>query len=371
MDEKFSDEDQIYMQRALELAALAVGRTSPNPLVGCVIVRDRQIIGEGYHHQAGTPHAEIHALAAAGHLASGSTVYVTLEPCSHVGKTPPCADALIAAGVQRVVIPLLDPNPLVAGSGVQKLQDAGIQVDVGLLEHEAHRLNEVFFKAITTGLPFVLYKTAQTLDGKIATETGDSRWISNEQSRTYVHKLRNVYDVIMVGSQTVLRDDPALTCRLPDGRDPIRVIVDGELLIPENAKVLAAAKSRTIIATTKAAPPDKVAHLMAMPGVEVWQYPSDRRVPLETLLRDLVRRGWNGVLLEGGGQLAGTFFQHGFVDKVEIFLAPKFIGGQGPSPLSGLHVKTMDEALPLYDWQVDWTTGDLHVIGYLSGTTIP
>lgn len=183
-------QDQIFMKRALELAVQAVGRTSPNPLVGCVIVKDDQIIGEGYHHKAGSPHAEVHALIAAGDQACGATAYVTLEPCSHFGRTPPCADALIKAEIKRVVVAMRDPNPIVAGRGIDRLRKAGIQVDVGLLDQEATLVNEVFIKAITTGLPFVLYKSAMTLDGKIATETGDSRWVSSEKSRHYVHQLR-------------------------------------------------------------------------------------------------------------------------------------------------------------------------------------
>ncbi|MDP4158695.1 MAG: bifunctional diaminohydroxyphosphoribosylaminopyrimidine deaminase/5-amino-6-(5-phosphoribosylamino)uracil reductase RibD [Bacillota bacterium] len=358
--------DEKFMRRALELAVRARGRTSPNPLVGCVIVKDEQIVGEGYHLKAGTPHAEVHALAAAGDQAYGATAYVTLEPCSHFGRTPPCADALIAAKIQRVVVSMEDPNPLVAGQGINRLRNAGIQVDVGLLAKEASVINEVFIKAITTGLPFVVYKTAMTLDGKIATETGDSRWVSNEMSRHYVHQLRDHYDVILVGSETVIQDNPALTCRLPGGKDPIRLIVDGQLRISENAQILTAStESSCIIATTQSASAEKVARFRLYDKVEIWQYDSPRHVPLEKLFRDLVDRGMTSVLLEGGGGLAGSLIQNRLVDKVEFFIAPKIVGGNGPSPLSGLHVKCMSDAQALHDLHYDLETGDLHVSGYL------
>jgi len=357
--------DEKFMKRALDLAVKAIGRTSPNPLVGCVIVKDGQTVGEGYHLKAGTPHAEVHALVAAGAQARDATAYVTLEPCSHFGRTPPCADALILAGIKRVVVSMKDPNPLVSGRGIARLREAGIQVDVGLMFQEASLLNEVFIKVITTGLPFVVYKTAMTLDGKIATETGDSRWVSTEVSRQYVHQLRDRYDVILAGSETVMLDDPALTCRLPSGQDPVRLIVDGKLRIAENAQVLtSSAHSPCVIATTQAASHEKIERLNRE-GVEVWQYETQRHVPLEKLLRDLVRRGWTSVLLEGGGGLAGTLIQDQHVDKIEFFIAPKLVGGNGPSPLSGLHIEWMAEAISLHDLHIDMYSGDLHVTGYL------
>ncbi|MHB8125841.1 MAG: bifunctional diaminohydroxyphosphoribosylaminopyrimidine deaminase/5-amino-6-(5-phosphoribosylamino)uracil reductase RibD [Desulfitobacteriaceae bacterium] len=362
----FSINDEIFMRRALELAAFATGRTSPNPLVGCVITHNDQVLGEGYHHQAGTPHAEIHALIAAGDQAKGATVYVSLEPCSHFGKTPPCTEALLKAGVSRVVVAMPDPNPIVAGRGIKRLRECGIQVDVGLLAKEAALLNEVFVKAITTGLPFVVYKSAQTLDGKISTVTGDSRWISNPQSREFVHQLRNQYDVIMVGSNTVQADNPELNCRLADGRDPVRLIVDGKLSIADNAHVLtSSASAPCIIATTFAASKSKVTMLNNLPGVEVWQYSVNRYVPLELLMRDLIKRGWTGVLLEGGSKLAGIMIQANLVDKIDFFIAPKLIGGNGPSPLSGLNITQMAEAIQLNNVQVDMGTGDIHISGYL------
>jgi diaminohydroxyphosphoribosylaminopyrimidine deaminase/5-amino-6-(5-phosphoribosylamino)uracil reductase len=360
-------QDEKFMKRALDLAIKAMGRTSPNPVVGCVIVKNEQIVGEGYHKKAGTPHAEVHALAAAGEQARDATAYVTLEPCSHFGRTPPCAEALIHAGIKRAVVAMKDPNPLVSGRGIARLREVGIQVDVGLMVHEASRINEVFIKVITTGLPFVVYKTAMTLDGKIATETGDSRWVSTESSRQYVHQLRNRYDVILTGSETVIHDDPALTCRLPNGHDPVRLIIDGRLRIAENAQVLTSSThSPCVIATTQAASPKKIERLNNIAGVEVWQYDTLQHVPLEKLLCDLVRRDWTSVLLEGGGGLAGALIEEQCVDKLEFFIAPKLVGGNGPSPLSGLHIQHMADALELHDLHIDMNSGDLHLTGYTS-----
>lgn len=357
--------DETYMSEAIKLAAQALGRTSPNPMVGCVLVKNDQIIGRGYHQKAGTPHAEVHALSEAQDQAKDATAYVTLEPCSHFGRTPPCSDALIKAGVKRVVVAMQDPNPLVAGRGIQRLREAEIQVDVGVLQHEAASLNEAFCKAITTTMPFVLYKTALTLDGKIATETGDSRWVSSEISRQYVHQLRDQYDVILVGSETILHDNPALTCRLPGGRDPIRLVVDGRCRLAENSQVLtSSAESPCIIATTKAAPADKLSRLQKLKNVEIWQYDTSRYVPLKQMLKDLFRRGWISILLEGGGRLAGALIEHECVDKLECFIAPKLVGGNGPSPLSGLNIQLMKDAIELYDLQVDMNFRDIHVTGY-------
>lgn len=359
---KFNANDENFMRRAIQLANQAIGKTSPNPLVGCVIVKDNEIIGEGFHHKAGTPHAEVHALKQAGEKTEGATAYVSLEPCSHFGRTPPCADALIKAKIGRVVIGMKDPNPRVSGAGINHLRKAGIQVDVGLCASEAEKLNQPFLKAIQTGLPYLVYKVASTLDGKIATESGDSRWISNESSRRHAHQLRNQLDVILVGSETVLNDDPALTCRLPEGRDPVRVIVDGSLKVPLGAQVLSPLSSAPcIIATSQAASPEKLELLKGLPQVEVWQYPVPRYVPLKKLMLDLVTRGWNSVLLEGGGGLAGALLQSGLVDEVEFFIAPKLIGGKGPSPLSGLKIDKMADAIPLEIEEVSLDTGDLRI----------
>jgi len=361
----YNSKDVVFMQRALELARLAEGRTSPNPLVGCIIVQHGEIVGEGYHQKAGTPHAEIHALLQAGDKAKGSTVYVTLEPCSHYGRTPPCTDALIKAKVKRVVVAMEDPNPLVCGSGIRKLQEAGINVEVGLLEEKAKKINAPFIKAITKKLPFVLYKSALTLDGKTAVESGDSKWITSEGARQYAHSLRNIYDIIMVGSNTIIYDDPLLTCRgIANGRDPVKLIVDSSLKIPINANVFTSTQALNIIATTKKADPNKLSSLQKIINVEVWQYPTEEEVPLYKLMHDIVSRGWNSILLEGGGILAGKMLQEKLIDKIEFIFAPK-LAGSGPSPLSGLKLSSMQEAIQLKDIDVCTIDGCFKFSGYV------
>lgn len=262
--------DNHYMQTALALAAKALGRTSPNPMVGAVIVKDGRIIGQGYHQKAGTPHAEIHALGEAGTAAEGATLYVTLEPCVHYGRTPPCADAIIRAGIKRVVIATEDPNPQVAGRGIYALQQAGIATTVGVKEREAKKLNEVFNKFITTGKPFIVLKCAMSMDGKIATRTGHSQWITGAEARLFGHPLRDRYDAIMVGMGTVLADDPLLTTRLPkgDGKNPLRIILDSKGRIPMESKVIADKSAPTLVAVTPQASEAKIAALEAA-GVSV------------------------------------------------------------------------------------------------------
>ena len=360
MVNKFSLQDTYYMERALNLSTLAWGRTSPNPLVGCIIVRDGLIVGEGYHAKAGTPHAEVHALKAAGLRAEGADVYVTLEPCSHHGRTPPCTEALIQAKVKRVIVALEDPNPLVSGQGIKKLEEAGIEVEIGLLEEKAKLINKFFLKAITTNFPYVLYKSALTLDGKTAVESGDSNWVTSEESRAYVHELRDIYDVIMVGSNTVLKDDPLLTCRRINGRDPVKLIVDGNLTIPLDAKVLS--NSLCIVATSESADSQKLRSLKEKQNVEVWQYNEPRYVPLSILMRDIVKRGFNSILLEGGGNLAGKMLQERLIDKIEFIYAPKLVGS-GPSPLSGFHLEKMNQAVKICNIEISQIAEDINVSG--------
>lgn len=348
MTENFTIRDQEFMKHALALALKAQGRTSPNPVVGCVIVKDDTIVGAGFHAKPGGPHAEIEALKQAGAHAEGSDVYVTLEPCSHYGKTPPCADALIQAGVKRVVAAMQDPNPLVSGQGFAKLEQAGIAVAHGLLSAEAQSINKPFLKAIIHKLPYVLYKSALTLDGKTSVENGDSKWITSERSREYAHQLRNIYDVIMVGSNTILHDNPLLNCRLDGGRDPVRLVIDGSLSIPVEAQVLNSANSPCLIATTRAADPAKLTVLRQLEHVEVWQYDEPRIVSLERVLRDLTSRGWNSVLLEGGGILAGHMLGQRLIDQIEFIYAPK-LAGAGSSPLSGMKLAKMADAVELDD----------------------
>ncbi|MBC9783334.1 bifunctional diaminohydroxyphosphoribosylaminopyrimidine deaminase/5-amino-6-(5-phosphoribosylamino)uracil reductase RibD [Heliobacterium chlorum] len=343
-------DDKQYMARALELASLARGRTSPNPVVGCVIVKDGQVVGEGYHEKAGTPHAEVHALRQAGDKAQGATLYVTLEPCSHYGRTPPCVEALIAAGIGRVVAAVPDPNPKVAGRGFRHLQEAGIPVDVGILAEEASAINQPFFTWVTRGRPWVLLKWAMTLDGKIATATGDSRWISGTESRRVVHQWRNIYDAVLVGIGTLLADDPELTVRLPQSeegtyRNPVRVIVDSQARTPLTAKILSS-EAPTIIATSERAPAERI-QALEKAGAVVLPCPTNAqgKVDLPTLLKKLADRGLTSLLVEGGAQIHGSFLEQNLVDQVAVFVAPKVVGGDGASsPVGGRGVSLMKDA---------------------------
>ncbi|MDF2537195.1 MAG: riboflavin biosynthesis protein RibD [Herbinix sp.] len=340
-----------YMKRAMELAEKGIGFTNPNPLVGAVIVKDNIIIGEGYHELYGGPHAEINAFNNATADVAGATMYVTLEPCSHFGKTPPCAKAIIEKGIYEVVIAMEDPNPFVSGKGIKMLKDNGVKVTVGVLQEEGKRLNEIFLKYITTGLPFCLLKTAMTLDGKIATHTGDSKWITNEESRAYVHKLRHRFSSVMVGIGTVLQDNPFLNTRLPDQKcsDPIRIIVDTQAKIPLNANVLRIdSAARAILITTELAPKDKL-HQLADQGVEIITAPLwKEQVDLIFLMKALAERNVDSVLLEGGSELNASALQTGIIDKVSFFIAPKIAGGSlAKTPVGGPGIKLMKDAYQL------------------------
>ncbi|ANE49032.1 5-amino-6-(5-phosphoribosylamino)uracil reductase [Paenibacillus swuensis] len=340
--------DEFYMKLAVQMAASAQGQTGVNPVVGCVLVKDGRVVGMGAHLQMGTAHAEVHALDMAGALAEGATAYVTLEPCSHHGRTPPCAERLIADRVKRVVIATTDPNPLVAGRGVELLRAHGVQVDVGVMEAEARELNEAFNKYIVTRMPFVTLKTASTLDGKIATRTGQSKWISGEASREAVHTLRHRHQAIMVGATTVALDDPQLTTRLPvPGLHPIRVVVDSTLRIPLDARVVTDGLAPTIVLTTERAAPAKAAALAAR-GVTVLRCGDAPRVDLALAMRALSEREIGSVLLEGGGQLNGAMLSARLVDKIVMFIAPKIVGGaSAPGSFSFEGYDSMDEAVVL------------------------
>jgi len=353
-----------YMTEALRLAKLALGRTSPNPLVGAVIVKDGKIVGRGYHHKAGTPHAEVHALAEAGELARDATVYVSLEPCSHHGRTPPCTLALIKAGVAKVVVGMVDPNPLVSGKGISLLRDAGISVESGIMEDDARRMNEVFIKHITSGKPFVALKSAMSLDGKIATVTGESQWITGPETREWVHRLRDRYDAVMVGINTVLADDPALTCRIPGGRDPIRLVVDSTLRLPLTSKIISSsATAPLIVGTTTQAPVEKVQNLKNL-GVQVLQY-EQPQVPLSEFLTDLGQQGISGILLEGGSILGWSMLEAELVDKVHFCIAPLLIGGTGaPGPLGGGGAARLADAIKLGDLSLEKIGSDFVFTGY-------
>ncbi|MDY7229933.1 bifunctional diaminohydroxyphosphoribosylaminopyrimidine deaminase/5-amino-6-(5-phosphoribosylamino)uracil reductase RibD [Hyalangium rubrum] len=341
---------EFFMRIALEEASKGLGRTSPNPAVGAVLVKGGRIIARGYHQKAGTAHAEVVALEAAGPRARGADLYTTLEPCDHYGRTPPCSQAIIEAGVRRVISASADPNPKVNGKGITRLRRAGVEVLTGVLQAEADRLNRPFFKVIRTRLPYVTLKAAVTLDGKLATATGDSRWVTGEVARAWVHRLRDRVDVLLVGSNTVRKDNPKLTTRLPGGggKDPVRVVVDSRLSLKATHTVFTQrSAARTVLATLEDPSGRKARRFTAL-GVEVWQVREKRgRVDLKALLTRLAQEGLNHVLVEGGAEMYGSFLRDRLADELALFLAPKLIGSQGLSWAGDLGVKVMAEALTL------------------------
>ena len=358
-------QDEFFMREALRIASNAKGRTSPNPMVGAVVVKNGRIVAEGWHRKAGTPHAEIHALKMAGDLAKGATVYVTLEPCSHYGRTGPCAKALVEASVARVVVAMKDPNPKVAGNGIRILEEAGIEVKCGVLEAEAVKLNEVFLKWISTRRPFVAMKTAMSLDGKIATCTGESQWITNSSSRRRVHELRDIYDAILVGINTVLKDDPSLTTRLEayDGRNPVRVVLDSSCRIPFDSKLVSDEKSPLIVAVTEEAPCDRVNALRAK-GVRIISCGNGPRVDIDILLSELGRMNITSLFVEGGGQVNNAFLKAGAVDRVYAFIAPMLIGGQNAlTPVEGDGFARLSDAVRLKEIETELLDDDIFVTG--------
>ena len=368
---QFQDFDEQMMARAISLARNGLGRTSPNPLVGAVIVRDGRIVAEGWHRKAGTPHAEIHALNMAGELARGATVYVSLEPCAHYGRTGPCAKALVEAGVSRVVVAMMDPNPKVAGKGIAILQEAGIEVTTGVLEQEARQLNEVFLKWMTTGLPFVALKTAMTLDGKIATAAGQSQWITNEASRYETHRLRDIYDGILVGINTALSDNPSLTTRLKEyqGRNPVRIVVDSRARLPLTAKLVTDGAARTIVAVTEQAPAERVEALRSA-GVEIIVAGSSNHVDMHSLMEQLGAMKISSVLVEGGGSVNFSLLQAGLVDRVYAFIAPKLVGGRDAlTPVEGDGFRELDHAVELEDIQLRQLGFDVLLTGIVKRNT--
>ncbi|RNB89601.1 bifunctional diaminohydroxyphosphoribosylaminopyrimidine deaminase/5-amino-6-(5-phosphoribosylamino)uracil reductase RibD [Brevibacillus fluminis] len=358
-------QDEVFMRLALDMAKGAAGQTSPNPMVGSVVVKNGEIVGMGAHLKAGEPHAEVHALRMSGEKADGATIYVTLEPCSHHGRTPPCADAIVAAGISRAVIASLDPNPLVAGRGVGKLKAAGIEVTVGVLEEEARKLNEVFFHYISTGRPFVTVKTAMTLDGKIAAKTGHSQWITGEAARREVHQLRHRHDAILVGINTVIADDPELTARLyQTERQPVRVILDSTLRMPLNARVVTDGKAPTWVFTTRRAPLDKIEAIRRL-GVQVLVLDA-QVIEIGMLLNTLGQAGITSLLVEGGTGVNGAFFDARAIQKLISYLACKLIGGAAaPVPFGGGGIAYMHEAVWLDDIEVRQVDRhDLRISGY-------
>lgn len=355
--------DEFFMRKALRLAKRGAGKVSPNPMVGAVIVKDGRVISTGYHAFYGGPHAEVVALDRAGEDARGATLYVNLEPCVHFGKTPPCAPRIVEAGIKKVVIATLDPNPLVAGRGVKALESAGIEVKVGVLEREARRLNEAFFKWIEKRVPLVVLKVASTMDGKIATLSGESKWITSIHSRKLVHRFRSLLDGVLVGVGTVIKDDPELTVRLVKGRNPIRIVLDSYLRIPLEAKVLRN-EGRVIVFHSSEVPGEKLAKLRDL-GVELFEVPMrDGLLDLPEVLKRLGELGIASVMVEGGKGVFSSFIREGLADKLLYFISPRIIG-KGIGPFDEVELPSIEASFKLREVSLRRIGEDILVEGYM------
>jgi diaminohydroxyphosphoribosylaminopyrimidine deaminase/5-amino-6-(5-phosphoribosylamino)uracil reductase len=365
-----SSPSEKFMARALELAESGRGYTSPNPMVGAVIVKNGQVIAEGFHQKYGEAHAEVAALKRAVESPRGSTLYVTLEPCCHHGKTPPCTDAVIAAGIAKVVMAMEDPNPIVSCKGKRILEEAGIEIETGVLSSAAAKLNEWYVKFIRTGLPFFTAKAAMTLDGKIATRTGASRWITGEAAREYVHWLRAGVDAVMVGSGTVKMDDPQLTTRIApgNGRDPIRVIIDGDAAISPDARVLRNQSAAPTLVVVKKSAPCERKEALASAGADLIEVEAvNEKVDLKQVARILGARKIANVMIEGGGNLLAAAFEAGIIDKVFFFIAPKVFGGRdAPTPVEGIGIARVDDAISIKNVSTRLLGEDVLIEGYLA-----
>ena len=355
---------EFYMDLALYNAKAMKGQTDPNPLVGSVIVNDNRIVGIGTHLKAGEPHAEVHSLRMAGEMSHGATVYVTLEPCSHFGRTGPCAQAIIDAGIKKAVVATLDPNPIVSGNGVRMLEEAGIEVIVGIREREAQEMNEVFNKFIVEKTPFVTLKAASTLDGKIATHSLDSKWITSEEARLDVHLLRSQHMAILVGVGTVVEDDPELTARIPNGRNPLRVVLDSTLRIPLDSKLVTDGIADTWIFTSQQYDADKRKALEAL-GISIYETSSDSQVDVMDVVRILGEKGISSLFIEGGGTINAAFLENGLIDKVVFYFAPKLVGGKiAPTFIEGTGIEWMKDAIDLRDGEFTKIGKDFKFTGY-------
>lgn len=368
-----TDRDHHFMQQALELAAAGSGKVSPNPMVGAVLVKNDQVVGRGYHQALGRAHAEVEAIADAGPLAAGATLYVTLEPCNHTGRTPPCTQAILAARIARVVVAATDPNPDVQGGGIEFLKKSGLTVDAGIMAAEANRLNEAFVKHVQTKCPFVIAKWAATLDGRIATANGDARWVTGSQAREYVHRLRDRLDAIMVGVGTVQQDDPRLNTRLADGsgRDPVRVILDTRLTTLPTARLFQLdSPAQTLIICTPDAPA-RARRTLEEKGATVMTVPAlDGHVDLRAAMQKLGAQNITSVLLEGGSRVHAAAWKAGVVDKVMAFYAPKLTGGDDGYPIfRGPGVERMNDCAQLENLQVRCLGEDVLIEGDLRQTS--
>lgn len=357
---------EFYMELALNNARAMKGQTDPNPLVGSIIVNDNRIVGVGTHLKAGEPHAEIHAIRMAGEKAEGGTIYVTLEPCSHHGRTGPCANAIVQAGIKKVVIATLDPNPIVSGNGVKILEQAGIEVIIGVHEEKSRKMNEVFNKFIVENKPFVTLKAGITLDGKIATHSFDSKWITSEEARLDVHHLRNEHMAILVGVNTVIADNPELTTRIPNGRNPIRVILDSTLKIPLDRKVISDKLADTWIFTSSNYDIEKKTILTNI-GISVFHTTGSEQVNPSEVVQILGEKGVSSLLIEGGGTINAAFLENELIDKAVIYIAPKFVGGkQAPTFLEGSGIDKMGNAIELQEADIVKIGKDFKFVGYPS-----
>ena len=367
----FMQKKEEYMRRALELARKGEGHTSPNPMVGCVVVKDGRIISEGYHEKYGEFHAERNALTRCTEDTAGADLYVTLEPCCHQGKTPPCTDIIIEKKIARVFVGSMDSNPLVAGKGVQILRDHGIYVETGILDAECRKLNEVFYHYIATKTPFVVMKYAMTLDGKIACATGDSKWVTGEIARTQVHQMRGRYRGIMVGIGTVLADDPMLNCRVEGGVDPVRIICDSNLRIPTESQIVKTASDiETIVACSQEAleserKQEKIRRLKEA-GIQIIGTEGAHGVNLVELMKKLGGQNIDSILLEGGGTLNASALEDGIVNKVYAYIAEKLIGGMDArSPVEGMGIDRMADAITLQNVEIEKLGDDFCIVGYV------
>ena len=368
------ERDAWAMGRAIALAAGGLGRVEPNPMVGAVLLKGGRLVAEGYHHRFGGPHAEVEVLQAAGAAARGADLYVTLEPCCHWGKTPPCTDAILAAGIRRVVAAAEDPFPKVAGGGFARLREAGLQVEVGLLRQEARRMNAAYFKRQETGLPLVIAKWAMTLDGRIATAAGESRWISSDESRRRVHEIRRVVDAVLVGAGTVLKDSPELTVRhvapLPERGQPARVVLDDRLAVPPASEPARSARQVPVLVYTTAeavsAKPQAAAALAEAGCIVAPVPPAAGGVAVRAVLEDLARRGMSRVLVEGGARVFGAFLAEGLVDRLMVFVSPRLLAGADAlGPVAGPPGRALAEALRVQDLSASAVGPDVLLEGRL------
>jgi diaminohydroxyphosphoribosylaminopyrimidine deaminase/5-amino-6-(5-phosphoribosylamino)uracil reductase len=371
--DSFSIADERLMRHALRLAALGRGLVEPNPMVGCVVAHEGQIVAEGWHQRFGGPHAEVNALREAGAAAAGATLYVTLEPCCHKGKTPPCTESVIQSGIARVVVAQHDPFEQVRGQGVSQLKQAGLKVSVGLLEADARRLNAPYLKRLGQHRPWVIAKWAMTLDGKIASCRGASQWISGEASRGLVHQLRGRVDAIMVGSHTALRDDPLLTARPAGPRTAARIVVDSQARLPLNSRLVQSVDAVPVIVAVSSSAPLAACQALRQSGCEVLNCTGDDHLSrLLFLLDELGRRNWTNLLVEGGGRLLGNLLQLDQIDEVHVFVAPTLIGGAAaPSPIEGPGRELLAEALRLDEPAVRIVGDDVYISGHVLRTSAP